>query len=127
MLNVADLPDDVDVVKAMIAEREGVVARYVADLERADKDLRSRDLLIEKLQHQLEGQLRHRFGASSESLDQLQLMLEDLELSRSATVPTVEATPEPKQKPVRKPPPDHLPRTRQVLHHQVYVRTVAAT
>ena len=105
MLNVADLPDDIDALKAMIGD---LVARH-------DNELHGRDLLIEKLKHQLAGQLRHRFGASSESLDQLQLMLEDLELSRSASAPKDEAEPEPKQKPVRKPLPSHLPRTEQIL------------
>lgn len=99
MTGLADLPDDMDALKAMILAM--------------DKELRGRDLLIEKLKHQLAGQLRHRFGASSESLDQL--MLEDLELEQSAASPTEPVPVEPKQKPVRKPLPDHLPRQDQVL------------
>ena len=38
-------------------------------------EVKSQALLIEKLQHQLHGANRHRFGAKSESLDQLQLSL----------------------------------------------------
>lgn len=102
MTGLADLPDDMDALKAMILAM--------------DKELRGRDLLIEKLKHQLAGQLRHRFGASSESLDQLQLMLEDLEITQSTRNPdTPKPEPEPKSHPVRKPLPDHLPRHDQVL------------
>lgn len=79
------------------------------------RELSGRDLLIEKLKHQLFGERRHRYGSSSEALDQLQLMLEDLELERSADT-LVEPVPvEPKKKPVRKPLPDHLPRNETVL------------
>jgi len=105
---LADLPDDIDALKAIIAGMAG-------DLDRARSELTHRDLLIEKLKLQLASQLRHRFGASSETLDQLQLMLEDLELSRSAEVPALNAEQLPKSQPVRGPLPDHLPRTEIVL------------
>ena len=49
-------------------------------------ELRNRDLLIEKLKHQLAGLRRQRFGAGSEALDQLELELEDEEIARAAEV-----------------------------------------
>lgn len=105
---LADLPDDVQALKAIIADLSG-------DLDRARVELNHRDLLIEKLKLQVANQLRHRFGTSAESLDQLQLMLEDLELARSAEAPVEPRATAVRQKPVRKPLPDHLPRTDMVL------------
>jgi transposase len=81
-------------------------------------ELKSRDLLIEKLKHQLAGHNRHRFGAKSESLDQLHLtFVEDEAIAEAAAE---QANPiEPKQKPKRghsrKPLPAHLPRNDTVL------------
>ena len=45
-------------------------------------ELKNRDLLIEKLRHQVAGQNTHRFGSKAEGIDQLQLRLEDDEGSR---------------------------------------------
>jgi transposase len=84
-------------------------------------EVKSQALLIEKLKHQLAGMRRHRFGVSSEALDQLQLTLEDEEVAQAAE--NIEAPvesdpvhdPEPKGQPKRKPLPDHLPRHEEVL------------
>ncbi len=71
MLNdPANLPDDPARLRDLVASLAS--------------ELKSRDILIEKLRHQLAGQRRHRFGASSETLDQLELGLEDVELARAA-------------------------------------------
>ena len=81
-------------------------------------ELKSRDLLIEKLRHQLSGLRRHQFGARSESIDQLELRLEEEEIARAAAAPPRqdEAAPTPeKRKPRRRPLPDHLPRNETVL------------
>lgn len=104
----ADLPDDVEALKAIIAERDAKIASQ-------DAELRLRDLMIEKLQVRLDKQLRDRFGASSEGIEQLQLMLEELEITRSAEQPDVEISEDHKTKPVRKALPDHLPRQELVL------------
>jgi len=80
-----------------------------AELAVRDADLRNRDLLIEKLKHQLTGLRRQRFGAASEALDQLELGLEDEEIARAAEAPP-EPTPASKRQPKRRPLPDHLPR-----------------
>ena len=98
------LPDDTAALQAMVVAR--------------DAELRNRDLLIEKLKHQLAGLRRHRFGARSEALDQLALSLEDEEIARAAeTSPQMasETRAAPKAQPKRRPLPSHLPRTDQVI------------
>ena len=74
-------------------------------------------LEIEKLKHQLAILQRHRFGAKSEGLDQLELGIEDLEgtaaeagASAAPTEPSHSDISDPKKKPKRKPLPEHLPR-----------------
>lgn len=80
-------------------------------------EVKSQALFIEKLQHQLHGANRHRFGSTSETLDQLQLSLENEEIAVAAeTTDTPEPeVGEPKNKPRRKPLPEHLERREQVL------------
>ena len=101
------LPDDVAALKAMVLTSR-------AELAARDAELRNRDLPIEKLKHQLAGLRRQRFGATSETLDQLELGLEDEEIARAA-----EALPAPlpgaKRRPKRRPLPEHLPREETVL------------
>ncbi|MDP6953983.1 MAG: IS66 family transposase [Alphaproteobacteria bacterium] len=99
----ATLPDDADELKALVLAQQAEIS--------------SRDVLIEKLKHQLAGMRRNRFGASAEALDQLELVLEGEEIAAAA-----EAKPEapadlatPKRRPRRKPLPGHLPRTEQVI------------
>ena len=94
------IPDDVAALKA------------IALASRAE--LRDRDLLIEKLKHQLAVLRRQRFGATSEALDQLDLGLEDEEIARAAEV-IPEPTPGAKKQPKRRPLPDHLLREETVL------------
>jgi hypothetical protein len=50
-------------------------------------ELKNRDLLIEKLRHQVAGQNTHRFGSKGEGIDQLQLRLEDEEVAEAAAAP----------------------------------------
>jgi len=76
--------------------------------------------IIEKLRLQIAGLRRARFGSSSEAIDsivdQMELTLEDLIIEQAAIlqgqpdVDKVIAEAEAKQKPVRKPLPEHLPR-----------------
>jgi len=114
MLGTVDtLPDDPSILKDLIAS-------MVSELTTRDAELKSRDILIEKLKHQLAGLRRHRFGARSESLDQLELTLEEEEIAHAATgaAETPAALPEQgdgKRQPKRRPLPDHLPRHESVL------------
>ena len=84
-------------------------------------EVKSQAIFIEKLKHQLAGMRQHRFGSRSEALDQLALTLEDEEIAASAQEPAPDdavadqAEAPPKEKPKRKPLPDHLPRNEQVL------------
>lgn len=80
-------------------------------------ELKNRDLKIADLQHRLAGHNRHRFGSKSESLDQLQLALENEEITVAAVEPLTPegARPEAKAKPRRKPLPDHLERNQTVI------------
>jgi transposase len=110
----ADLPDDVEMLRAIIAAQ----ARQLAD--QAER-LQSRDTLIEKLKAQLAVLRRARFGASSEKIErtiaQLELALEDIEAAAAETAPPILPAREaaPKAKPARQPLPDHLPR-HEVVH-----------
>jgi len=93
------LPDDPSKLKEIVGALAG--------------ELKSRDILIEKLQHQLAGHKRHRFGSSSEGLDQLQMRFAEDEAIAAAAVE--QSTPsdkedKPKRQHNRKPLPEHLER-----------------
>jgi transposase len=102
----ADLPDDVEMLRAIIAAQ----ARQLAD--QAER-LQSRETLIEKLKAQLAVLRRARFGASSEKIErtiaQLELALEDIEAAAAETAPPILPAREdaPKAKPARQPLPRH--------------------
>jgi transposase len=91
------LPDDVTALKSLVVEQ---------------------GYLIEKLKAQLAGLRRQRFGANSESLDQLTLMIDDLEAAQEtqnsarATDTSNPEAPvgEAKRQAKRRPLPAHLPR-----------------
>ena len=104
MLNdLKSLPDDP-------AELKGLVTLL-------SSELKNRDLKIADLKHQLAGHNRHRFGSTSESLDQLQLFVENEEITSASDetdIPEAEVS-EPKNRPKRKPLPEHLERKEQVL------------
>ncbi len=97
-----------------IAELQAILAVRDLEIAAGKAEIRVRDLLIEKLKHQLAGMRRHRFGASSEALDQLALTLEDEEIAWSAqddaNAVKADQPAAPKDKPKRKPLPEHLPR-----------------
>ncbi|MBX9741282.1 MAG: IS66 family transposase [Beijerinckiaceae bacterium] len=99
------LPDDIDALKAMIAASRA--------------ELYAQALLIEKLKAQLASQNRYRFGARSEGLDQLELIIDNARIAdarRTAPEPDVERPT--KGQPKRKALPDHLPR-QTVVHTPV--------
>ncbi len=90
--------------------------RQVSELLAAE--VKALTLKVEQLQHQLHGANRHRFGSTSESMDQLQLFVENEEIAKASmeVVATAPAEPaEPKEKPRRQPLPDHLDRIEQIL------------
>ncbi|MFT7572351.1 MAG: transposase [Paracoccaceae bacterium] len=98
-----ELPNDPAILKGLVASLAS--------------ELKFRDILIEKLKHQLVGLRRHRFGSRSESLDQLELTLEEEEIALAAEAPVQQdtAAADEKRQPKRRPLPDHLPRNETVL------------
>jgi len=98
------LPDDAAELKALV----GLLGN----------ELKSRDILIEKLKHQLAGHKRHRFGSNSESLDQLRMSFGEDEAIAEAAAEQSAATDnnqKPKRRHSRKPLPGHLQRNDTVL------------
>ena len=74
-------------------------------------EVKSQAMLIEKLRHQLAGHRNHRFGSSSESIEQLQLALETSEIAIARMTTRLRLPDEePGDKPKRRPIPDHIPR-----------------
>jgi transposase len=114
MQRMRDLPTDVESLRKLVLEQQ-------AALEVADATLLSRQLELEKLKIELLRLKRMRFGRSSEQLDheiaQLDLTLEDLEVSQTETAPIrepIDAKAIEPTKPVRRPLPAHLPRETEV-------------
>ena len=95
------LPDNPVLLKGLIASMAS--------------ELTSRDVLIAKLQHQLSGLRRQQFGSRSESLDQLELMLEEEEIARGAAARATTLLETEKRQPKRRPLPEGLPRNETVL------------
>ena len=97
-----NLPNNVDALQAMVVSR--------------DAEIHVRDLMIEKLKHQVAGHRRHRFGATSETPEQLALDIEDREIGEAITPAREDkATAGKKRKPKREPLPPELPRETQTL------------
>lgn len=111
-----DLPSDTAELRTFAA----LQARKLAILE---AEIKERDYRIGKLEHQLAGLRQHRFGARSETLDQLRLALEEEEIAQGAqTLPAgddhdtaADVKAPSKRKPRRGPLPAHLHREEQVL------------
>jgi transposase len=111
---------DIAALQSLLAEKEAEIAAFDQHIAGFKAQLRGRDFLIEKLRHQLAGMRRHRFGSSSEALDQLELTLEDEEIAQAAETPVEDVAEASvpngaKRKPKRKPLPSHLPRNETVL------------
>src|SRR3954465_10963961 len=80
--------------------------------------VKAQALRIAKLEHQLAGLRRHRFGSTSQSPHQLQPSPEDEEIAPAQAdkaTPPADPTATPKSKPKRKPLPADLPRQETVL------------
>ena len=72
---------------------------------------------------------QHRFGSKSESIEQLQLALESSEIATAAMTARLRLPEEepPKDKPRRRPIPDHIPRQHIELPEMMPVRIVVAS
>ena len=117
---VSHLPDDIEVLKALVVS-------MAAELAAARAQASATDALIAHLKLQIAKLNRERFGPHSERsrrlLDQLELQLEELEASASeddlaaelAAARTTNVAPFERKRPARKPFPEHLPRERLVI------------
>ena len=117
---VSHLPDDIEVLKALVVS-------MAAELAAARAQASATDALIAHLKLQIAKLNRERFGPHSERsqrlLDQLELQLEELEASASeddlaaemAAARTTSIAPFERKRPARKPFPEHLPRERVVV------------
>jgi DNA repair exonuclease SbcCD ATPase subunit len=119
MLNAAELPNDIDALKALllaserrVEERDEQLAGLTAQLNMRAAEIEHLKLLIAKLR-------RMQFGRKSEKLDhqieQLELQLEDLQADEGEAAREMpEADRAPRKKSVRRPLPDHLQRDEKV-------------
>ncbi|SDG83690.1 MULTISPECIES: IS66 family transposase [unclassified Duganella] len=115
MLNHADLPDDIDALKALLLASERRVQQRDERVAGLEAQLNTRAAEIEHLKLQIARLRRMQFGRKSEKLDhqieQLELQLEDLQAAcAEAERDMTAADPAPRQRVPRKPLPDHLPR-----------------
>lgn len=103
----AALPTDVESLQKLLHAAE-------EKLERLSSQLRSRDVLIERMRLELAHLKRMKFGRSSEQLDekiaQLEFSLEELEANEAAVPASVRAPADAPAIRTRKPLPSHLPR-----------------
>lgn len=123
----ADLPDDVDALKALVLKVQAEADAAVAEAAAAQAKLSDSDALIAHLKLQIAKLKRDQYGQSSERsarlVDQLELQLEEIEASASeddllaemAAQKTTHVAAFTRRKPARKPFPAHLPRER-ILH-----------
>lgn len=105
----------------LLAEKDALIARRDAEIAARDEKLSSRDQQIEHLKLLLEKMRRDAYGAKSEKLDrnvdQLELKLEELQSDQAAdeVIEQLASDTPIKNKPARKPLPDHL--RREVITH----------
>jgi transposase len=122
--NIADLPDDVDALKAALIASRAEVARVEAEAVAARAQLAEHQAVIAALKLQIDKYNRDRYGPRSERivrlLDQLELQLEEAESSATedelaserAAAKTSQVAAFTRRRPARKPFPAHLPRER---------------
>ena len=113
----ADLPDDVDALKALLLKERAEAAAVHAKLSDSDAVIAHLKLQIAKLKREQYGQSSER---SSRLIDQLELQLEEIEataseddlLAEMAAAKTTQVAAFTRKKPARKSFPEHLPRER---------------
>jgi transposase len=112
MIHAADVPDDIDALKALLLARDEKILGLEAQLNTRAAEIEHLKLTIAKLR-------RMQFGRKSEKLDhqieQLELQLEDLQADEAeAEREMPEADRAPRRKSVRRPLPEHLPRDEKI-------------
>jgi len=119
MLTAADLPDDIAALKALLLASERRVQERDDQVAGLEAQLNTRAAEIEHLKLWIAKLRRMQFGRKSEKLDhqieQLELQLEDLQADEGEVAKAIPETDRaPRNKPVRKPLPEHLPRDEKV-------------
>ena len=119
MLTAADLPDDIAALKALLLASERRVQERDDQVAGLEAQLNTRAAEIEHLKLWIAKLRRMQFGRKSEKLDhqieQLELQLEDLQADEGEVAKAIPETDRaPRNKPVRKPLPKHLPRDEKV-------------
>jgi transposase len=127
MTSVDALPDDAESLKQLLLAREEQLAAVAAEAATLRAKAADDQALIAHLKLQIEKLRRERFGQRSERssrlLDQLELQLEELEASATedelaaekAAAKITKVAAFTRQRPARKPFPDHLPRERVIV------------
>jgi hypothetical protein len=119
----ADLPSAPDALRAFALACQSELAAATAELQAAKLAVQLRTLEIEKLKLQIAKLRRMQFGRSSERLarhiEQLELRLEELEAGEAEEIAKAATEDRPlpireRDRPKRKPLPDHLPRQESV-------------
>jgi transposase len=125
--DIADLPDDVDALKAALIASRAEVARVEAEAAAARAQLAENQAVIATLKLQIDKYNRDRYGPRSERiarlLDQLEMQLEEAESSATedelaaemAAAETSHVAAFTRRRPARKPFPGHLPRERVIV------------
>lgn len=118
----SSLPDDIEALKSLLQQRDSELLQLRATVSTLEQALSVRTLEIERLKLQLAKLNRMAYGRKSEKLDRqierLEARLEDLQ-AEEGDAPERPASPEsllaPRQKSVRQPLPEHVPREDRVL------------
>lgn len=113
------LPDDIDALKALLLARDGELQQLRDTVSTLEQALSIRTLEIEQLKLQLAKLKRMQFGRKSEKIDrrieQIETRLDDL-IAEEGCAEQLQSTPTAtRQKSVRQPLPEHLPREERVL------------
>jgi transposase len=119
MPSYPSLPDDIDALKALLRQRDSEVQQLRDTVSTLEQALSIRTLEIEQLKLQLAKLKRMQFGRKSEKLDrkieQIETRLEDLLAEEGEAEEKQPELALARQKSVRQPLPDHLPREDRVL------------
>lgn len=119
MATTPSLPDDIDVLKALLLQRDGELQSLRQTVSTLELALSVRTLEIEQLTLQIAKLKRMVFGRKSEKIDQkleqLETRLEDLIAEEGAAEQTAEAPVQPRQKSIHKPFPESLAREEHII------------